>query len=108
MGENVEKLWVFGDHQKMHVHRANYQAFIWKLASVPNPDIPHPDGHGWKIGDESNLTYVWTDGDILPPELSDILSQQQLESEDDDNDDIIDVEFDNSDDIIYEEEEDEE
>ena len=50
------------------------------------------------------MTYAWTDGDILPPELSDILSQNPMESEDAaDNDDIIEVEFDNMDDIIYEE-----
>lgn len=89
---------------KMHINRANYQALLWKSASLQNPDIPGPDGHGWKA-EEGNLVYVWSDGDVLPPELSDILSQHPMENQDvhDDDDENVEIEFDNIDDIIFEE-----
>ena len=91
---------------KMHIYRANYQALIWKLASVQNPAIPHPAGHGWKTEGGGILMYVWTDGDIVPPELSDILSQHPLEDEGADTNDITEFEFDNNYDIIYEDDDD--
>ena len=33
---------------KKHVFCANYQAAIWRCL-VPKPDIPLPNGHGWKM-----------------------------------------------------------
>ena len=86
----------------MYINRANYQALLWKSASLQNPDIPGPDGHGWKAED-GNLVYVWSDGDVLPPELSDILSQRPMENQDVHDDEDVEIEFDNIDDIIFEE-----
>jgi hypothetical protein len=50
---------------KMHILRANYQAFIWKHSDEQHPEIPTPDTHGWKMVD-GKLAYEWCDGDIMP------------------------------------------
>ena len=60
---------------KLHTERANYQTLIWKQANKSNPDIPSPVGRGWKE-DESGLQIQWTEGDILPTELVDILCER--------------------------------
>ena len=33
----------------LHLHRANYQMFIWRLACVPVLNLPTPLGNGWVI-----------------------------------------------------------
>lgn len=94
----------------MHVRRVNYQTLIWKAASMQYPDIPEPDGHGWKLTDSGHLDNNWTDSPILPPEMIDLLTQQSTGSDDEDEshaDTDDDVEFDNYIDIIFEEETDE-
>ena len=42
---------------------------------LPYPDIPTPVGHGWKIDENGDLEYDWTEGDIFPQEMIDILSE---------------------------------
>lgn len=32
-----------------HIDRANFQAFVWSRALVPDQNVPSPDGNGWKI-----------------------------------------------------------
>ena len=59
---------------RLHTERANYQTLIWKNAHIQTPDIPSPVGKGWQE-DESGLQIQWTEGDILPGELVDILCE---------------------------------
>ena len=60
----------------MQAERASYQAFIWCHAHEQFPDVPSPEGHGWKTEDEGLLDYEWTSGFIVPQELIDILSNE--------------------------------
>jgi hypothetical protein len=49
---------------KKHIARANYQTRIWKLSLQPHPDIPSPEGFGWKIvqvNDSTCLEIDWMD-----------------------------------------------
>ena len=67
---------------KQHVKRSNYQVKIWKLAHENFPEIPDPSQHGWKIG-EVSLEPVWSEEQILPIELVDLLEDVgETESED--------------------------
>jgi len=87
-----------------HVLRANYQTYIWKHADQATMDMPSPDGCGWAV-DEANLLHVdWTDGDIIPKDVIDILadstgvSADEEVEEDDVVDSILDYIFDDDDD----------
>ena len=48
--------------------------------------IPQPDTHGWEIED-GRLTIKWTDGDLMPQELTDILVEQPDREDQDDSED---------------------
>lgn len=62
--------------------------------------IPQPDDHGWEAED-GRLTIKWTDGDLMPQELTDILVEQpDQEDQDDSEDDEM-----NMYDVIFEEDE---
>ena len=69
---------------KMHIRRANYQCLIWCKADQATPDIPPPDGHGW-YQENGKLAYQWTDGDIMPKELVDVLIEELPDDEDEEN-----------------------
>ena len=45
------------------IMRANCQALIWSLDSVPSPDLPPPQEYGWKLEDEQWLPIMTS----LPP-----------------------------------------
>ena len=64
------------DALKMHIRRANYQALIWYEADKADASIPPPDEHGWEVKD-GQLDYNWTSGELMPPELSDIVVDEQ-------------------------------
>ena len=67
---------------RQHIKRANYQTCIWKRAHVSDPIIPTPtEGHGWVLID-SKMEPLWTEEDILPQELADIL-EEAMQSDDD-------------------------
>ena len=59
--------------------RASYQTLIWKCANVNKPVLPSPVGMGWIQDKEcclykdSTLKVHWTTGDVMPPQLIDIL-----------------------------------
>lgn len=56
--------------------RVNFQVGIWKLPHIPKPDIPDPvQGHGWTIDENGMMVLKWTDADIMPVELVDILEK---------------------------------
>ena len=66
---------------KMHIARTNYQALIWNQADIPCPDLPEPeDGNGWVLQGET-LDYQWTESDMLPAELSNLVLEQDDEEE---------------------------
>ena len=73
----------------MHVLRVNYQIQEWKRAHSPYPDIPTPFGHVWKIDENGDLEYGWPEGDILPQELIDILSENAIDTDSDDDEENI-------------------
>ena len=76
---------------EMHAHRANYHAFIWCHAHEQFPDVPGPEGHGWKLDEEGAIDYGRTSGFIAPQELIDILNvepNETSEEEEEGNDDL--------------------
>lgn len=99
---------------QMHCSRAAFQAFVWKHAHENFPNIPSPDGHGWKMAN-GVLTIDWFACDMLPVDLADLLIEKQPDDEnisdvcqqfdgseveeDDEVDNIIDVLFDEDDDL---------
>lgn len=93
----------------MHVARVNYQTHIWSQANLPYPELQKPyQGHGWNLcGDK--LEYKWTQEDILPKELMDIvLDQDEGDKYEEDNDLYTEVYNIHEDVIDYEEFEEEE
>ena len=57
--------WLFGKKQaqsetlpptqealRQAIKRANYQAFVWNLVTVPEPQLPSPDTLGWTLEDD--------------------------------------------------------
>ena len=77
---------------KMHVRRANYQALIWKKADQATPSIPGPDGHGWNTNVEGELEICWTNGNLMPQELADIITGPLNPSSEDEEDATVDYE----------------
>ena len=76
---------------KMHVRRENYQALIWKKADEATQSILGPDGHV-----EGELEICWTNGNLMPQELADIITSPLNPSSEDedvtvDYEDISDV-----------------
>ena len=69
-----------------HIRRVNYQLGRLKRSHIKIPEIPSPaPEHGWLISDDGVLEPQWTDGDILPQELVDILKPVHADTEDSDN-----------------------
>ena len=63
-----------------HIKRVNYQASRIKKSHITFPDIPDPDRvHGW-VKVDGKLEPLWTDGDILPSHIIDLMSEE-LESD---------------------------
>ena len=61
---------------RMHYKRVQFQCWIWKNSHVARVLIPSPAGCGWKFEGE-NLFVDWTDGDIMPQKLIDILASEE-------------------------------
>ena len=59
----------------MHARRVNCQALARSSALDCCPDIPGPVGHGWAMDDSGNLTYDWTNGEIMPQEIIGIICE---------------------------------
>ena len=88
---------------KPHVDRVIFQLKRLKLSNVKKPDIPNPaPDHGWIVSESGHLEPKWTDGDILPQQMVDILAAQnndadsESDSSDDDREDSSDEEGDES------------
>jgi len=105
---------------RMHCLRVNYQTFIWRHSHQAFSDIPSPVGNGWKMDDDGNLSIEWTDGDVLPQQLVDILASAEPKESSSVSSDISefepyeafeeeveeDCEFDNIIDIIFDDDQD--
>ena len=59
---------------KLHILRANYQAAIWRRAFSANQDIPSPNGHGWNVTDDGEVTPEWLGRRPAPEEVLELLS----------------------------------
>ena len=68
----------------MRMRRANYQCLIWCTADQATPDIPPPDGHG-SYQENGKLAYQWTECDIMPKQLEDVLTEDLPDHEDEEN-----------------------
>jgi len=51
--------------RKNQILRANYMAYIWKNATLRNPTVQRPEGHGWILIYES-YQIEWFDCDQVP------------------------------------------
>ena len=51
---------------------ANYRAAIWRHSLVPRPNVPSPDGCGWKLED-SALRVHWMNQEPAPTELLELV-----------------------------------
>ena len=69
------------DALRMHIRHANYQALIWYQADQAVQNLPPADGHGCCTTD-GKLEIKWTEGDMLPQELVDIMLDEPEQSED--------------------------
>ena len=68
----------------LDVIRVNHQVTTWKRSHIPNPEIPNPTNHGWKISD-GLLQSHWFDGNELPGQLVDIAARNKDDSGDDES-----------------------
>ena len=92
---------------EMHAQRANYQTFIWCHAHEQFPNIPSPEGHGWKIDDEGSFDFEWTGGNIVPQELIDILYNDSTGGAEEEEDEDLAAEAETMIDVVYEDDSDE-
>ena len=71
-----------------HTRRTNYTVAVWKRAHINKPEIPSPsESHGWILNQNTSiLEPIWSDGDILPQQLIDIL--QAMDSDDESDEEI--------------------
>ena len=81
--------------------KSKLSSIIWKKADQATPSIPGPDGHGWNTNVEVELEICWTNGNLMPQILADIItgplspSSEDEEDVTDDYEDISDVIFEN-------------
>ena len=77
-----------------------YQALIWKKADQATPSIPGPDRHGWNTNVEGELEICWTNDNLMPEELADIITDPlNLSSEDGED---ITVDYEDISDVVFE------
>ena len=90
--------------------RANYVANVWKHSHVAYHKIPAAVGFGWMECPDASVTIQWTDGDIIPQQLIDILAATSSPSDPTDESTPIedeemieeDYELDNIVDVVFE------
>ena len=54
--------------------RANYQARIWRLSTLPSPNVPSPDTHGWSFDENGDIIIKWLGTKPAPEEILELLS----------------------------------
>ena len=86
-----------GSSMEQHIKRTNFQVKIWKDAGENFPEVEDPTSHGWLIGEEG-LEPVWSEKQVLPTELVDLIpDNQDSESEEDEVDYLSDLSDDSDD-----------
>lgn len=70
-----------------HIMRVNYRVRQWKVANFAITETPPATDHGWTIGEKGLLEPIWTQGDILPSRLEDILESTISHQSDEQSDD---------------------
>ena len=70
---NTSQLPPCHDALKCHIMWATYQAAIWCRALETKPQVPSPDGHGWKMKD-GTLAIHWMDQLPAPRALLELIS----------------------------------
>ena len=102
----------------MHCLGSNYQAYIWKNTHNADITLPSPAGNGWEESCESvhfTLSVKWTDGDVMPQQLVDILASTETQPRNNITEELedrwhhemieVDDEVDNILDVMYDDEE---
>ncbi|CAH3166815.1 unnamed protein product [Porites lobata] len=64
------------------------------------PSIPLPDGHGWNTNVEGELEICWTNGNLMPQELADIITGPLNPSSKDEED--VTVDYEDISDVVFE------
>ena len=73
-----------------HIQRVNHRLCCYKKAHVPIFDKPKPydNKQGWEKSDNGFLEPIWSNGDILPPSLIDLIDKKDSDNEESDEEDI--------------------
>ena len=66
------------------IKRCNYKAYIWRNAHQLALLLPPPKGLGWEVNDVGALEIKWTEGELMPHELADIIVHTLAEDDEDD------------------------
>ncbi|CAH3146412.1 unnamed protein product, partial [Porites lobata] len=64
--------------------------------------IPGPDGHGWNTNVEGEFEICWTNGNLMPQELADIITGPFNPSSEDEED--VTVDYEDISDVVFENE----
>ena len=75
-----------------HIQCVNHRMCCYKKAHVPIFSKPKPDDNnqGWEKNDNGFLEPIWSNGNILPPSLIDLLEKGVSDNEESDEEDIDD------------------
>lgn len=57
-----------------HLHRANFQAAIWRRCMMNDPETPSPIGYGWQRGENGELEIKWVSLKPAPDEILGLIS----------------------------------
>ncbi|MES9883628.1 MAG: hypothetical protein ABW185_22465 [Sedimenticola sp.] len=60
------------DALRKHTKRANYQALVWRRSLEATPNLPSPDGHGWKVTADE-ITVDWMDLQPAPKAVLELI-----------------------------------
>ena len=78
------------DHS-LCVHINRYQAYIWRNAHQSALLLPPPHGLGWEVNEVGALEFIWTESELMPQELADIIVDT-LAGDDEDDKEILKLE----------------
>lgn len=66
---------------QQQILRAIYISSVWCNAHFPHPTLLSPTDYGWKEI-ENKLELLWTEGDLLPTSISDIIINEIAATDD--------------------------
>ncbi len=62
------------DELVQHCKRVAFVSLIIKQALEPSPDIPSPDGHGWRINSANELEVEWMTKNPAPDSILELIA----------------------------------